>query len=311
MRWVLAIAGTLISLTANAADVGPITTQVMKDQYFSSAECSKYLDGLPEPEQATLRQLTDIIEKSQSLSFVAGRDTLLGDFQPLFEAKHLHFNTSLVNLKEKVKDSPNLLDSFEDQGYSKQISDDATTKWSDFVKSKKAKPLQANIKKFTWCRIAAVAAGMGVNAQFPKSYVERASAMTNTADIGYFKVKAERGEYGNSVGTGNRFSEPKAWDGSRFYIVHASFKNMDTESRLPVEGSLFINYNGKDYEFDSVEPIMTEGYNIWFRKINPLITMKTKLVYRIPNEIHGDVYWKPGRNSDDTRLWVGVLKAAK
>ncbi len=311
MRWVLAITGTLISLTANAADVGPITTQVMKDQYFSSAECSKYLDGLPEPEQDTLRQLTDIIEKSQSLSFVAGRDTLLGDFQPLFEAKHLHFNTSLVNLKEKVKDSPSLLDSYEDQGYSKQISDDATTKWSEFVKSKKAKPLQANIKKFTWCRIATVAAGMGVNAQFPKNYVERASAMTNTADIGYFKVKAERGEYRNSVGTGNRFSEPKTWDGSRFYIVHASFKNMDTESRLPVEGSLFINYNGKDYEFDSVEPIMSEGYNIWFRKINPLITMKTKLVYRIPNEIYGDVYWRPGRNSDDTRLWVGVLKAAK
>lgn len=50
MRWVIACIGILISLAANAADVGPITTQVMKDQYFSSAECSKYLDGLPELE---------------------------------------------------------------------------------------------------------------------------------------------------------------------------------------------------------------------------------------------------------------------
>jgi hypothetical protein len=80
---------------------------------------------------------------------------------------------------------------------------------------------------------------------------------------------------------------------------------------LPVEGSLFINYNGKEYEFDSVEPIMVEGYNIWFRKINPLITMKTKIVYRVPNEVHGEVFWRPGRNPNDIKLLVGTINAAK
>ena len=311
MRRALAVTGTLLSLTAIAADKDPIATQVMKDQFFSSAECGKYLDGFAEPEQDTLSELAAVYEKSQALGFVVGRDTLLGDFQTRFNANNLRFNSSLVEFKEKVKDSPNLLSGYEYNGYSQQILDDTSKKWSTIIQSKKSKPVQANIKKFTWCRIAAVGAGMGMNAQFPSDYVERASAITNTANIGYFKVKAESGEYRNTVGTGNRFAEPKTWEGSRFYIVNASFKNMDTESRLPIEGSLFINYNGKDYEFDSVEPITTEGYNIWFRKINPLITMKTKLVYRIPNEIHGDVYWKPGRNSEDTKLWVGTLKAAK
>jgi hypothetical protein len=72
---------------------------------------------------------------------------------------------------------------------------------------------------------------------------------------------------------------------------------------------LYITYNGKEYEFDSVETVMAEGYNIWFKKVNPLITMKTKIVYRIPDEIEGDVFWKPGRNPDDKRLWVGSVKA--
>jgi hypothetical protein len=78
---------------------------------------------------------------------------------------------------------------------------------------------------------------------------------------------------------------------------------------MPVEGSLFISYNGKEYEFDSVEPIASEGYNMWFRKINPLIAMKTKIVYRIPDEIEGPVFWRPGRNATDTKLWLGYIKA--
>ncbi|KPG99427.1 hypothetical protein AEQ67_09830 [Pseudomonas sp. RIT-PI-q] len=311
MRWILAVTGTLLSLTAIAADKDPIATQVMKDQFFSSAECGKYLDGFAAQEQDTLSELADVYEKSQALGFVAGRDTLLGDFQTRFIASNLRFNSSLVEFKEKLKDKPNLLSNYEYNGFSRQTIDDTSKKWKAILNSKKSKPIQANIKKFTWCRIAAVGAGMGVNAQFPSDYVQRASAITNTADIGYFRVKAESGEYGKSVGTGNKYSEPKTWAGSRFFIVHASFKNLDTESRQPFEGSLFINYNGKDYEFDSTEPIMLEGYNMWFRKINPLITMKTKLVYRIPDEIYGDVYWRPGRNPTDTKLWVGNVEAAK
>ena len=52
-------------------------------------------------------------------------------------------------------------------------------------------------------------------------------------------------------------------------------------------------------------------YNIWFRSINPLITMKSKIVYRIPNEVSGEVFWQPGRNPNDTRLWLGKVDAVE
>jgi hypothetical protein len=39
--------------------------------------------------------------------------------------------------------------------------------------------------------------------------------------------------------------------------------------------------------------------------------MKTKIVYRIPDEIHGEVFWRPGRNPSDTKLWLGFISAAK
>lgn len=310
MRWTLAITTVLLSLNANATQA-PIADQVVKDLYFLSAQCDKYLDGLTDQERSVLTESSSLTERNESLRYVAGKDSILADFQELFKREHLNFNTNLTQMKDKLKKSTDLTSQYEDQNYSEQLYTDSLEEWKKIVKAKKTAAQKDEIKKFTWCRIAVVAAGMGINAAYPKKYVEFALSRPNTATIGYFQVMAERGEYRNTVGTGNQFSEPKTWDGSRFYIVHASFKNLDTESRLPVEGSLFINYDGKDYEFDSVEPILTEGYNIWFRKINPLVTMKTKLVYRIPDEIHGDVYWRPGRNSDDKRLWVGVVKAAE
>ncbi|MDT4867250.1 hypothetical protein FQZ97_1021480 [compost metagenome] len=162
-----------------------------------------------------------------------------------------------------------------------------------------------------YCGITAAFSGEGLYASHVERYVSFVQSRVKKAQIGYFEVTSDKGTYGSKVGTGNQFAEPKAWEGSRFYIVHASFKNTDTESRLPVEGSLFITYNGKEYEFDSIEPIMLRGYNIWFAKVNPLVTMKTKIVYRIPNEIHGEVFWRPGRNASDTRLWLGFIDAAK
>jgi len=61
-----------------------------------------------------------------------------------------------------------------------------------------------------------------------------------------------------------------------------------------MDGSVWINYNGKDYEFDKSESIMAEGWGLFLDQINPLISKTTNLVYKIPAEIKGDIYWQPG-----------------
>jgi hypothetical protein len=75
-----------------------------------------------------------------------------------------------------------------------------------------------------------------------------------------------------------------------------------------MEGAVFINYNGKEYEFDKSEVIMAEGFGLFLDQINPLTSKTTKLVYKLPAEIKGPAYYKPGRASDDEKIFLGDLK---
>lgn len=138
--------------------------------------------------------------------------------------------------------------------------------------------------------------------------VTEADQKLTTANIGSFQATVNSCEVKGTVGTGNKFAEPKSWPDSRFLIVTVSFKNLDKEARLPVAGSAVVIQDGAELEYDSLESIPVEGYGIWFRSINPLLTMRTKLVYRIPKELEGSIYWTPGRNADKTRLWCSYLQ---
>ncbi len=44
--------------------------------------------------------------------------------------------------------------------------------------------------------------------------------------------------------------------------------------------------------------------------LNPFIKLTTNIVYKVPNELSGDVYWKPGRNAEDKKRWRARLRAA-
>lgn len=289
-----------------------IQKDVVNDGYFAQGECGKYIAHLALPEQGIMRKVSPLVEIEETIYFVSGNDTVLATFQGLFKDTKYIFNPKLIESKAYLQNKPDLHRSYSDETYSRDKTDAAIKEWqvvADHHAKDSSDPKAAS--HYLFCRIAAVASGMGTQADSFQPYVAYVKSRVKEADIGYFKISADSANYGPSVNTGNRFAEPKKWEGSRFFVIRASFKNLDTESRLPSEGSLFINYNGKEYEFDSVEPIMLEGYNIWFKKVNPLITMKTKIVYRIPDEIHGEVFWRPGRNTDGTKLWLGFIKAAE
>jgi hypothetical protein len=123
----------------------------------------------------------------------------------------------------------------------------------------------------------------------------------------YFDVVVNKVELADRVSTGNEFSDLNAEQGIKYLIINASFKNTDKESRMLTEGTVWINYNGKDYQFDKSETVLAEGWGLFLDQINPLTVKTTNIVYKLPDEIKGVAYWQPGRSSDDEKITLGSL----
>lgn len=123
----------------------------------------------------------------------------------------------------------------------------------------------------------------------------------------YFDITVNEVNLQDRVNTGNQFANLKPEQGNMYLIINASFKNTDNESRMLMDGSVWINYNGKDYEFDKSETVMLEGWGLLLDQINPLTTKTTNLVYKIPAEIKGNAYWQPGRAKKSQRILLGNL----
>lgn len=124
----------------------------------------------------------------------------------------------------------------------------------------------------------------------------------------YFDITVNKVSLEDRVNTGNEFADLKPEQGNMYLIINASFKNTDKESRMLMDGSVWINYNGKNYEFDKAETVMLEGWGLLLDQINPLTTKTTNLVYKIPAEIKGNAYWQPGRADSDQKILLGNLE---
>lgn len=306
-----AITLALLASTAAWAKTDKINDTVINDRFFLTDECDNYLEFVPDKKKEIIFRNTPVLVIDELLTYVTSGNTLMADLEPSLKERGINYNEELIAAKTAQIGKQNLLEYFEgDDDYSNAKIEIAETEYIKPLKGEK-KELQKATGNYIYCSVIASATGFGQNADYFEKYIDFANARPSQAEVGYFEVSANKAFATNKIGTGNKYAEPKPWEGSRFFVVNASFKNISTESRLPIGGSLFINYNGKDYEFDTVEPIMLEGYNIWFKSINPLITMKTKIVYRIPNEVSGEVFWRPGRNPTDTRLWVGKVLSVK
>lgn len=123
----------------------------------------------------------------------------------------------------------------------------------------------------------------------------------------YFEIILNKAYTANKIDTGNEFADIEETPGNKFLILDITFKNIDDESRMFLDGSVYIHYKGKEYEYDKSETIMLEGWGTFLDQVNPLTTTSTKLVYKIPSEINGATYWEPGRNSDEKRFFCGNL----
>lgn len=125
----------------------------------------------------------------------------------------------------------------------------------------------------------------------------------------HFDITVNRVGLQDSIDTGNRFTSLASERGVVYVVIDTTFKNTDTESHtLLTPGSLLINYNGKVYEYDKSEVILGEGWGLFLDVINPLMEKTTNLVYKIPKEVNGRAYWRPGLAAADEKIFLGNLK---
>ena len=111
----------------------------------------------------------------------------------------------------------------------------------------------------------------------------------------YFDVTAHSMTITKEIKTGDEFADLKPEEGVKYLVINATFKNTDKERRMIMDGSLWITYNGKEYEYDNAETFMVEGWGTTLENLNPLMSKTTNIVYKLPEEISGPVQWQPGR----------------
>lgn len=123
----------------------------------------------------------------------------------------------------------------------------------------------------------------------------------------HFEIALKGYKIQNSVTTGNMFIKLEPEQGNKYLVLDVSYKNIDNESRMiGGEGKVFVDYNGKEYEYDKSETLLADGYGVLLDQLNPLTNKSTKLVFKIPSELKGKIYWAPSRSNE--RFFVGEAK---
>ncbi|MCK1788809.1 DUF4352 domain-containing protein [Pseudomonas violetae] len=261
------------------------------------------LDGsnLSAEQSEFLFSIQKVLMTAETLGFARGQDTLLKRFYA--QRKGKEFNNDVMKLKEYRKQ----------QAMSRLMDHDFDEADVAVGEALEGHKLDKDGFDILICRVGAIGS-TATNAynvyatDYLKGLQEKRESMS--AQVGYFDVTINDCTLSKSINTGNQFTTVKADPDARFLTVNATFKNTDNEGRLPLAGSLFISKNGKDYTFDTTETVMSEGYGIRLRSLNPLIKLTTKIVYKVPNELSGEVYWRPGRNPEDKKLWCTYLPEA-
>lgn len=302
VRGFIALPLFLITLASYAGQEKDILQRV------NAADCTSSPE-IDAGELETLAWFEIEMAKSSLLRYMAGDDSFFGDYYTALEQRRF-----LTGLKydEKIKLLKAAVSNSEQKNYIRAVRKSIESGQADNIKKfySKEYPYKDYAISLGYCELKRLGEGVATAAlEAVKDTVASSAKALRSANIGHFDVTIKSCSVTDGPITGNNYTEPKNWPGSRFVVIEADFKNLDQEGRLPSEGSLIIKHNGRELRYDSTESILQEGYGIYFKSVNPLITMPTKIVYRIPNEVSGEVSWEPGRNPDNRKLWCTFVAA--
>lgn len=286
----------LVSFGAGASDA--------KFKPFSDETCSSYNSYLPASTTAedkkAINDLTGHLALSSSLRYLLGKDSIITDMKISFG--ETPFFTKLDAIKKKLEVAQvDYLRGY--LSYNESLNKEVMQKYL----SKESEYTNFTMRK-SICSLQALSKSPDTsNVEMIEKFIN-ALALVEDAKFGNFQIKRESCKVSKSVGTSNSYSEPEHWADSQFVVIDARFKNLDSEGRLPSEGSLIIKTSdGRELRYDTTETVMQRGYGIYFKSVNPLVTMPTKIVYRIPTDISGEVLWEPGGNKGKKKLWCTFI----
>jgi hypothetical protein len=149
--------------------------------------------------------------------------------------------------------------------------------------------------------------GMSTELNSPTQVVNKEISIGDPLQTDYFEITVNSVTIKDRVDTGNMFSSMEPEKDVKFLIINTTFKNIDVESRMIMDGSLWITYNGKKYEFDVSETILDDNWGVLLDRINPLLSKTTNIVYKIPAEISGLAYFRPGRAKSNEVIFLGNI----
>ena len=129
----------------------------------------------------------------------------------------------------------------------------------------------------------------------------------NVLKTDYFDVTVDDVKTVKSVAIDD-IQDLKEEAGNKYLVIDITLKNTDKESRMMFDGAVIIKANGQEYKYEEAETIFADGWGILMDNINPLVTKKTKLVYKIPEELKGTAYYNPARSDADEVINLGAIQ---
>jgi hypothetical protein len=126
-----------------------------------------------------------------------------------------------------------------------------------------------------------------------------------TVKTGYFEVKVNSAKFYKFITAREGLINFKKDAKDRYLLLGITIKNTDKEARTIFDaGPIMINFNNKEYSFDRPEPTNAEGWGLSAEPINPAESKTTFLVYKIPREMTGEVFWRPDKT--DVKKMISI-----
>jgi len=111
----------------------------------------------------------------------------------------------------------------------------------------------------------------------------------------YFEVTVNSASFQNRVGDVNFPVYPGT--GNKFLVIGVTYKNTDTEARFLMSGEVLVRVDKKEILYETAEVVFADEY-IVFDSLNPMVTKTGLVVFKVPEGLKGEIFYKPARSSE-------------
>ncbi|MDG2107395.1 MAG: DUF4352 domain-containing protein [Woeseiaceae bacterium] len=131
------------------------------------------------------------------------------------------------------------------------------------------------------------------------SSYEKDPAIGDIVQTKYFEVTVNSAYFRDWIGSFSDRTVPGPEN--KFLVIEVNYKNTDNEARVLMAGALVVRVDGKEFLFDQPEVVFAKGY-IAFDSLNPMVTREGNVVFKVPEVLKGDIFYRPARSTELIKL---------